>query len=70
MFQPSPNLKAGCNSLQRDAMAEEPLFQPSPNLKAGCNLSCLLPSVMLILSFNPHPTSRPGATIGKSSASL
>ena len=111
MFQPSPNLKAGCNPRRRKNLLKchevstltQPqgrvqhcttmpcpayfLFQPSPNLKAGCNFSVLSSSVSFpnvstltqpqgrvqpyrsmaplssLASFNPHPTSRPGATL-------
>ena len=86
MFQPSPNLKAGCNSVTRSAVCVDIEFQPSPNLKAGCNPmdgihACAIVRVSTltqpqgrvqrrimtkychtISGFNPHPTSRPGAT--------
>ena len=86
-FQPSPNLKAGCNSYAVVRVQNQPVFQPSPNLKAGCNVRMpdnswtevvstltqpqgrvqLTLSIKQAdcLSFNPHPTSRPGATIDR-----
>src|SRR6266487_803720 len=61
-FQPSPNLKAGCNLHLADELRSNEMFQPSPNLKAGCNTGCVCRGLELRKSFNPHPTSRPGAT--------
>ena len=108
MFQPSPNLKAGCNTLfpchrtippcfnphptsrpgatmlryshplyhhvstltQPQGRVQLPLtvryllfllFQPSPNLKARCDLARKWYMISMC-GFNPHPTSRPGAT--------
>ena len=62
MFQPSPNLKAGCN-IERDAVdghviLVSTLTQPQGRVQhhyrrtANRDYQC----------FNPHPTSRPGAT--------
>ena len=62
-FQPSPNLKAGCNILGLLVSDDDTeSFNPHPTSRPGATLVDLriMPHS---LSFNPHPTSRPGATL-------
>ena len=63
-FQPSPNLKAGCNAPARMVIKAvfrvSTLTQPQGRVQPR-HLAHRLP---MEKSFNPHPTSRPGATVG------
>src|SRR5262249_54507642 len=60
-FQSSPNLSVGCYAAYFSIGSVLFLFQSSPNLSVGCYRTAAArtpPS----RSFNPHPTSRLGAT--------
>ena len=70
MFQPSPNLKAGCNIEQVMRHLDlQDSFNPHPTSRPGAT-SCAPVNVPLPQCFNPHPTSRPGATIAARAFSL
>src|SRR2546422_901272 len=62
-FQSSPDRKAGCNTHGLDQEGHAVMFQSSPDRKAGCNgtYAAYYPRYR---RFNPHPTARPGATVG------
>ena len=62
MFQPSPNLKAGCNDspeVMGSSLHVSTLTQPQGRVQRSDVTSAMI----LDRCFNPHPTSRPGATL-------
>ncbi len=62
VFQSSPDPEAGCNMANAKTAIKRLKFQSSPDPEAGCNTTPVNGRCRLTVSFNPHPTRRPGAT--------
>ncbi|BAD39303.1 hypothetical protein STH318 [Symbiobacterium thermophilum IAM 14863] len=62
-FQSSPGLAAGCYPRPSAALWSGKTFQSSPGLAAGCYLTRGQGPSWWRPGFNPHPASRPGATL-------